>query len=170
MCFGLFRRHVCCVTAEVSIMAWSATTTRSSFGTTHTRICFTSPGQSGLIIKVLLNYYQDPNPSLSKYWIVFLNNILDFALFHDTSMVQVVEMNAPSLSMLHNIAGMDLKVELVTEMTFLVHKILCDGIAFKSLWPDDAIWRHRSGSTYSSGNGLMPEGTMPLHELMSTSH
>ena len=165
MCFGLFRRHVCCVTAEVSIMAWSANTTRSSFGTTHTRICFTSPGQSGLIIKVLLNYYQDPNPSLSKYWFFFLKQYFGFCIISWHKYGAGCWNECTQL-----VAGMDLKVELVTEMTFLVHKMLCDGIAFKSLWPNDAIWRHRSGSTYSSGNGLLPEGTMPLYEPMSTSH
>ena len=34
----------------------------------------------------------------------------------------------------------------------------------------DAIWKHRSGSSFGWGNGLLPDGTKPLPEPMLTYH
>ena len=40
-----------------------------------------------------------------------------------------------------------------------------------SLWPSDAIWWQRSGSVNTdSSNGLLPDGTKPLPEPISTNH
>ena len=35
--------------------------------------------------------------------------------------------------------------------------------------PSGAIWRHKSGSTSSSGNGLLPDSTQQISKLMLTS-
>ena len=41
-----------------------------------------------------------------------------------------------------------------------------------SLWPSDAIWRHRSGSTLAQvmASALLPDGTKPLPEPLLTCH
>ena len=43
-------------------------------------------------------------------------------------------------------------------------------IDFNSLWPNNTIWWHRSGSIIDIGsaNGLVPDGTKPLPEPMLT--
>ena len=43
--------------------------------------------------------------------------------------------------------------------TVVIYTKLTD--RFILLWPSDAIWRQRSGSTLGSGNGLLPDGTKP---------
>ena len=39
-----------------------------------------------------------------------------------------------------------------------------------TLWPSNAIWRHRSGSTLAQVMALLPDGTKPLPEPMLTYH
>ena len=39
-----------------------------------------------------------------------------------------------------------------------------------SLWPSDAIWRQRSGSTLAQVMACCPDGTKPLPEPMLTDH
>ena len=41
---------------------------------------------------------------------------------------------------------------------------------FNSLWPSNNTWQHGIWVNIGSGNGLLPDGTKPLPEPMSTEH
>ena len=71
---------------------------------------------------------------------------------------------------LHTVCSLQIKTMDKSVVCEAQHSVITFIKEVNSLWPSDVACRHRSGSTFGSGNSLLPDGTKPLPEPMWAYH